>query len=187
MKNVVQPARPYNGVFPVGIVQLDLDEFDLGMGVKRLFKVFRTAVEGETEMPDLPLRLLLQCPVIAPEPFIGIAVVSVLYGMQQIKIEIFQTAALQLLRKNAVPVRFLLQLPCRQLGGDHEAVSGIALCQRLFDSLFGMTVMVNIGGVKVIHPGIKIGVCHTADLVDVDFPVLLRQAHQAKTELGHGT
>lgn len=50
-----------------------------------------------------------------------------------------------------------------------------------------MTVMVNIGGIKVIHPGIEIGVCHTADLFDVDFSVLLRQTHQAKAELGHGT
>ena len=64
-------------VVPVSIVELDLDELDLGVAVNDLFKQFRSSVIRETEMLDLALFPLLNAPVEAVVFYVSVIVVAV--------------------------------------------------------------------------------------------------------------
>ena len=137
-------------------------------------------------MPDFPFSFLLHGPFPAVQSVIGIAVPAVLHGMQQIEVEIVQPAAIKLFIENAIPIFFLAHAPGGQLGGDHETVPRITLRQRILNGFFGITAMIHIGRVKIIHAGFHIGVHHPADVIQVDFSILLRQPHEAEAQFGHG-
>ena len=136
-------------------------------------------------MTDPALGLLLQRPFPAVQPVVGLAIAAFLDGVQQVEIEVFQAGALQLFMEDAVPVRLLLHAPGGQLGGHGEAVSRMALGQRLPDDLFRIAAVIDIGRVKVGQPRVQIGVDHPAHLGQVDLPILLRQPHQAEAQLRH--
>ncbi len=185
MQYLVQLAGTHNRVFPIRVVQLDLDKFCLRVGIQRLFQVFGASVEGKAEVAYLPLRLLLKAPAIAVQLFICLAVAAILYRVQEVEVKIIYAASLQLLIEDAVPVLRFAHAPGRELCSEHEAFPGMPLHQRFLHHLLGVAPMVDISGVKVVHSRLQIGICHAADLFKVDSPFLFRQPHHAEPELWH--
>ena len=155
------------------------------MGIQNLDQIEGTSVEGKTEMPDFTFRFFLQSPVEAVQPFIGITVAAVLNGMEQVEIKVIYAAPFQLLIEYTVPVFRPFEAPGGKLGGKHELIPRVALDQGFFDGFLGITAVINIGGVKVIHPGLHIGIHHAVYMADIDDSVFFRQAHEAEPKLWH--
>ena len=65
-------------IVPISIVQLDLNELDLGMIIHDLLQKFRCAVERKTKVLYLSFSLFLNTPVKAVILYICIVIVSVL-------------------------------------------------------------------------------------------------------------
>ena len=185
MQNFIQPSGADHRIVPVHIVQLDLDKLHFRLLVQDPDQVFGAAMEGETEMPDLSFRFLLQAPAEAVQPLVGIAVAAVLNGMQQVEIKIIQPAPFQLLVEDPVPVRFGFQAPRRQLGRHHETVPGMAFRQGFLYGLFRVPAVIDVRGVKIVHAGFQVGVRHPANVADINGSVLLGQPHHAKAQFGH--
>ena len=71
-------------------------------------------------------------------------------------------------------------LVARVLGGKIVTVPGIVL-QHPANNPLGVSVVVGIGGVKIVHSGGKVRIDHFTDLLQIQFSVLLRKAHHAKS------
>ena len=137
-------------------------------------------------MPDLSLRLLLQAPAEAVQPFVGFPVAAVFNGMQQVEIEIVQSAPFQLLVEDPVPVFRCFQAPGGQLGRHHKAVPGMALCEGFLHGLFRVAAMVDVRRIEIVHAGRQVFVRHPAHMFNVNLSVLLGQPHHTETQPGHG-
>ena len=55
------------------------------------------------------------------------------------------------------------------------------LYQRFFHDTLRFSAAVHIGGVKIVHSGGKVRIDHFTDLLQIQFSVLLRKAHHAKS------
>ena len=92
------PAAPglYAGVVPVGVVDLQLDKLHFLVGGQKLIQQLRGAVEGETEVPDLPGGLLLSNEVPQAVFLVSLVVVADAgEGMEQVVVEIARLGSLQ--------------------------------------------------------------------------------------------
>lgn len=57
----------------------------------------------------------------------------------------------------------------------------MTLYQRFFHDALRFSAAVHIGGVKIVHSGGKVRIDHFTDLLQIQFSVLLRKAHHAKS------
>ena len=160
VQNIVECPRANNLVIPVGIIELNLNEFDFGVCIQNLLQVCGTTVEGETEVADLAGCFLFDSPIVTIQAFIRFAVAAILHGMKQIKVKVINAAALKLFVKDAVPVGFTSHAPCGKLCGKHETLAGIAFGDGVLDDALRHSAVIDIGRVKVVHTGSHIGIHH---------------------------
>ena len=81
-------------MLPVGVVELELDELDLRVGVQKLLQHLRVRVEGEAPVADQALFLLLLHKV--PDTVIVILFIIVaLQRVEQVVVEVSRARALQ--------------------------------------------------------------------------------------------
>ena len=186
MQDFIQLAGTDDRVFPVSVIQLDLDKLYFRMGIQHLYQISRASVEGKTEMPDFAFRLLFQSPIETVQALIGFSVTAVLDGMEEIEIKIVHAAPFQLFTENTVPVFRSFQNPGGQLCRQHKPIPGIALHKGFLYGLLGIAAMIDISGIEVVHARLHIGIDHTVHMVYVDGSVFLGQAHKAEPQLGHG-
>ena len=132
-----------------------------------------------------PSAFFLHGPAEAVEFRIGLAMFAVLEAVQQIEVEILRARARELRGKDTVPILEAAKLPGRQLACKIERLPGIASHQHLAYGLLRFPAMIAIGGVKVVEPGLHIGVRHGAHARDVDLPVPFGQAHQPEPQFRH--
>ena len=135
-------------------------------------------------MPDLSFCFFLQSPVESVEFFVVIYI-PVLDGMDEIKIKKTCSRSLQLGLKNAVAVPFCFQFPSGKLGSQHIGISRISLYKRFAHGDFGFSVVIRIGGIKIIEPGFHIHIHHAAYLIDDNLAVLFGEAHHTKSQFRH--
>ena len=95
-QDLVQIAGADDGILPVQIIQLDLNELNFRMFVQYLDEQIRPAVIGKSEMFDLSFRLFLQAPGKAVIFLVGVDV-AFFDRMQKIEIEVVNTGTIQLL------------------------------------------------------------------------------------------
>ena len=156
-------------VLPVGIVDLQLDEFHIRMLLQQFLKELGIGMEGEAVMTDqaLCLELLYEIPEMVIIVFLDVAA---LQRVQQIVIEITGAAAIQadldllLGCFLAVDVR-----RAHQLAGDSIGFAGITLDQRFLHRF--LAAGVHIGGIEIGAAGFDEAVDHDLDLFNVDGPV----------------
>ena len=139
-------------------------------------------------MPDSPLRLLLQ--EVVQTVLFGVAVIChglLINIVQQVEVKVLDTAALQLFFKYLGRLQFLhamdILMPgelVRQMPG-LPGVSGKGSA----DGAFGLSVVVGMGGVKVVDPGRHRRVHHPVQLGLINGTGSVReqgQAHRAEAE-----
>ena len=172
-------------ILPVGVVDLQLDKFRVGVRREELVQNLRRGVEREAPMLDEAFLFLLLYEV--PEVvFIVLPVVPRLEGVEQVVVKVPGSGALQA----GIELLFGALLvvgahPGTQLGGQGVALPGIAVHQGRLGRPLRVTAIVDVGGVKVGQSGSHKQVHHLLDLLHVDLSILpLGQAHQAKAQLG---
>ena len=169
------------GLLHVGIVDLQLDEVDVGVFGEQALQALRTSVEREAPPTDDALLLEAANPVPQPKVVVHLLVV-VLDGMEQVVVQVVDSQALH---GDAKLVLGLLgggvPQPGVGLGGHRKRVARVALHQRLARGNLGIAAVVDIGGVEVGESRPHKDVDHLADLLHVHGAVFqLGQAHHAK-------
>ncbi len=137
---------------PVQIVELNLAEFHLGAELaEETAQVIDTAVRGEAQMPDAsPTALLFE---VINDPPAGILIRGqgqLADVVEQIKIEVLHPTLPQLLLEESGRIVRGGQLVAGILGGQKEAVPGIA-AQHLAHNPLRQAPVIGIGGVEVIE------------------------------------
>ena len=169
------------GVLPVGIVELELYEIDLGMVGEDPVQNCRGVVEGEAEMPDQSLFFLFRQELPDAVVVIG-AVVAFSHRVEQIEIEKVhaQTFAADIeLCPGVLPAAGGAGV---ELAGNGEAVASVAFHQRLAGGFLG--ALVYIGGVKIGSSALDESVRESRGQIHIDAPVgLSRETHQAEAQL----
>ena len=95
---------------------------------------------------------------------------------------LFYFGARELIVENAVTAfDALVHHPLRKFGCQSKAFSRMTLYQRFFHDALRFSAAVHIGGVKIVHSGGKVRIDHFTDLLQIQFSVLLRKAHHAKS------
>ena len=142
-------------------------------------------MEGEAQAADLALGLFLHGKAEAVQTLSGLVTVAVDI-VQQIVVKKVHTALFQLLIEDPGHVlrAFVLQTGQGELGGQQEAVTGMALGQRPLYHPFALAAVIEIGGVEVGEAPLQKQVHHGADLVKVDGFRIVRiqqgESHAAK-------
>ena len=185
LAHLVAAARLDDGALPIDVVDLQLDEIHLGMGVEHLLELFGVVVDGEAELLDLALGLLLGAKV--PQAVLLEARCERLAQVvQQIVVEVVDAALAQRLVEHSPRVLRVFGQPRRQLGGDGERVARIALDQRLPQRPLRLAAVIAARRVEVGEAGIHEDVHQLTALVDVDgrriVRVLKRQPHEPEPE-----
>ena len=181
-KHLIQSSGLDQRIVPVSIVHLDLDNFDLRMLGENLVKQLRRSVEGETKVFDQSLFFFLLGPVKTVVFHIAVIVCAVLDTVQQVIIKVACSGARELIVENAVTAfDALVHHPLRKFGCQSKAFSRMTLYQRFFHDALRFSAAVHIGGVKIVHSGGKVRINHFTDLLQIQFSVLLRKAHHAKS------
>ena len=175
-------ARLDDIALPVHVVDLQLHEVHLGVGVQHALKLLGVVVDREAELLDLPLGLLLGAEL--PQAVLvegrreGLAQV-----VQQVIVEVVDAA---LLKGGVEHGAGVLRKPRRQLRGDGERVARVALHKGLAKGPLRLAAVVAAGRVEIGEPGVHEDVHQLADLVNVDgrgiICVLKRQPHEPEPE-----
>ena len=171
---------------PVEVIELDLDEIELSfMPREERLKQLRPAVEGESEVPDLPLFLQLQH---VGKDVILLALI-VFYRplrdvVQQVEVKIVRPALSERdLEQRDVVDRRGQGMP-REFVRDVIALAGIA-GKPLRHGEFRFSAQIGIGRVKIVHSFSDREVEHRVDFRLVDLPRrrVGCKPHASETEL----
>ena len=179
-RHLVVRARRDAVVFPIGIVDLQLHEIDVGMGFQHLFEQRRSRMEREPEIAHLALAL--QVADVIPQPHVLVVLVSAVR-------QVVQQVVVDIAHAEAAAAR--VELPARQLGcgrnhrvefrGDGEGIAWMAVHERFARG--GFRARIDARCVKVREPCVKEQVDHLRDLVDVDLDPAARKPHQAEPKI----
>ena len=176
------------GIVPVGIVELQLDELHFGVLPEDLFQQDGIVVVGEADVLDQTLGLAGNNEVEAAV----LGDVDVVAGqiVEEVIVKVAGAGLFQLLGKNTGIVCGGLDRCDRHLVGQQEGLSGMALDQTFTDSHLAGVVVIHIGGIDIGEALFEEVVKHLLDLLEVDISLFAAgdegQAHGAKTEFFHG-
>ena len=106
---------------PVQIVQLQLDKFHLGVFGQHLVQQIGMVMEGETDMLDQPLFLLLLQPAEAVQLLVDFVMLGA-HVVQQVIVKIPRAGLLQLGVEDLVPVLQVVDEACVQLVRQREGI-----------------------------------------------------------------
>ena len=154
------------------------------MGVlgEDLLQHLRPVMEGNAEVPDLPLRFQLQRRLIGPAAFEHGEVFHTL-GVHQVEVKVVHAAGFQLALEEGANVLLLFEVEVGQLVGENITVAGIAAGQTLPQGQLAFAAQIAVGGVEVVETRLQKGVHHPAGLEYVHRAVLHGQAHCAKAKI----
>ena len=144
-------------------------------------------MEGETQVPDLSLRLFLFQKFHHMKLF-GQFPVVVIHGVDQIKIKIFRLTALQLFVEDLFNIRLALGEP----GGHliHQKIAGTGIFfQQFTQADFTLAVVVHVGSINVIDARLHGKFQHFSGFCVINiFRVLAvqRQTHGPEPQQGDG-
>ena len=177
------PAGGHARIFPVGVIQLQLDEIHLRMLVQQLLQQHRVRVEGEAVIFHQALPLLLGHEV--PDMILVILLhVVPLQRVQQIVVEIAGSGPLQAGPELLLRAFLVMALHGGvQLGAEGIGFPGIPVRHRLPEGRFAFAVVIHVGCVEVGASRLDKTVRHLADLGNINLPVRgLGQPHQPKAQ-----
>ena len=180
-RDLIVCSGGYFRVFPVSVVNLQLDEINLRMHGQQLVKQCRRAVKRKANVSDQAFFLLLVHKIPQMELVISLIVVF-LQRMKQVIIKIAGACSFQTGIKLLLGGSFCCGNPGVQLCRQCIRVTGMAFDQSLSDSCFGTRI--NKGGIKVSKSGIQKQIDHDLDLLNIDYKTPPGKTHQAKAELG---
>ena len=148
---------------------------------QHLLETFCFVVERKPEVADLSFLLLFLHKV--PEVIILIEMRSVLAEVvKQIIVEVACSGAPQRCLKHLLRLLFTLREKGRELGGEIETVSGIAVHQRLLHRDLRLSVVIAVGCVKIIITAFYEQIDHLFHGFDIDFLFLHRQTHETEAQ-----
>ena len=178
-------AGGHTGVFPVSIVDLQLDKFRVRVGIQQPFQQGGIRVEGEAPVADQPF--LLQVLYKVPKAVVIVFLMGGnLESVKQVVIKETGAGALQAGPEFLLGALFIGRADGGvDLGGQGIGVPGITIRHGGFEGFFAVAAVIDVGGVKIGAARGNETVSHFTDLGDVDASVrVFRQAHQAegKTE-----
>ena len=164
-------------------VVLDLHDLDLRMRRKQPVQNLGLIVERRADVTDqsLFLELLYHAERVEPLVFFDELVA---HRVEQIEIEVFDAARCKLRLKQRTDLRFRLEEVRGELVGQHVAFARIARGQPFLERAFALSVVIAVRRVKVIETRVEIAVHHRAEIVHIDFALLVElHAHAAEPEL----
>ena len=171
---------------PVEVVQSDLYCLYLRVISKNPVQHIGGIVEGEGDVSDfalfLPLLHVLE-QMGVPD---NLTVAHPVYIVEQIVVKVAYAAPLQLLGKDFLRLSLISDGENGELGGQHEAIPGVAAYQTLVDRCLTGPVVVGPAGVEVGETRCQEAIHHLADLRIVDvrgFWGVLGQAHHPESKL----
>ena len=148
---------------------------------KDLIEHLCTVVEGETEMAEL--ALLLQLPqTLKRTELLEIFKVLLAHSMYKVEIEILLLCLGELLVKQPVHIGKFLDIPHRQLVREKIAVARI-FRQRLAEKQLRFSVVISVGGVKIVYAALVRTVDHRFCFASRDLAVLVcRESHPSEAQ-----
>ena len=177
--HLIATAGLDGGIVPVRIIDLQLDEFHLGMGGQKFVQFLRGGMERKADMPDKPLGLffLHEVPEAIAVKNAGTALTQI---VQQIKVKVARPGLPQGGFKLGKSLLFAFAAPGRILGGELERLARMAFHQRLPHGILASRI--GPRRIKIGKTRLKEHVHHPLRLLHIDLAVTLRQTHQAKAE-----
>ena len=171
----------HRSILPVHVVDLELYKINVAVRGQHLLEAFCFVVERKPEVADLSFLLLFLHKV--PEVIILIEMRSVLAEVvKQIIVEVACSGAPQRCLKHLLRLLFTLREKGRELGGEIETVSGIAVHQRLLHRGLRLSVVVTVSRIKIIIAAFHEQIDHLLHGFDIDFFVLHRQTHEPEAQ-----
>ena len=116
--------------------------------------------------------------------FVIFPVIAALQGVQEVEVKIPGTCAFKAGVELLLCGSFIRALlPGTELGAERVGFPGIAVHQGKTGSLFGLAVVIDIGGIEVCAAGFQKSVHHLAGLGNIDAAVrILGQTHQTEPQ-----
>ena len=178
---VVAGAALDGVVVVIGVVELDLHDFDLGIEREDLVEHVGSIVEGEPDVPDLPLLFQLE------RRFVGAAAAELpevlrVLRMHEIKIEILHPAPCELFFKEGADIRLALEIGIGELIREYETLARVALYEALADRRFALSGKISVRRIEIVEPLLEKGVRHFAELRRVHLVAEHGKAHAAEPE-----
>ena len=157
----------------VHVVVLDLAKVPGIVAIHDLLEGFKVVVEGKAEVANPSvgfgsLGAAQQAQLLNFRP--GIAVQS----MQQVKINRLGLQALQLLVEQAVEIGAFLDQPDGRLGGDAHPFA-VAILQGFAQGDFAHLIVIHVGGIEIVDPGLDGRADHLGDFCLVDVACFCRR------------
>ncbi len=178
----VDLAAFHGRIFIIHVIELDLDDLDLRMLRQNHVQDVRLVMEGDSEMANQPFLLQRITGLISPAALVFLIVVPVL-GVHQVEVKIVNTAQLKLPFDKRTDVFLLIEVGCRQLVGQKEFLSGIALCHTVPDCSFRKPADISVCRIEIVETGSDKGIRHPAELLIVHTAAHHGQAHAPKAEV----
>ena len=185
LAHLVALARLDDVALPIHVVDLQLHEIHLGVRIQHLLQFLGVVVDGEAELLDLALGLLLGAEL--PQAVLleagreGLAQI-----VQQVVVEVIHAALRQGGVEHGAGLLGVLGKPGRQLRGDGERFARVALHKGLAKGPFRLAAVVAAGGIEVGEPRVHEDIHELANFVDVDGRGIIRfrqrQAHEPESE-----
>ena len=170
------------GVIVVGVVELNLHGFHLGVLRQNLIQHFRAVMEGKTHMAHLALGLQGEGSLIGAALFVMGIILRAL-GVHQVEVEIIHPAGLQLAFKEGSDIRLGFEEIPRQLVCQNVPVTGIPAGQAGLQRRLAFALQIAVGGVKIVEASVQKGIHHPIHFGNVHLFALHRQTHTAKAQL----
>ena len=178
------PSGGYAGIFPVGIIDLQLDKLHVRMLRKQVIQEGRVRMEGETPVSDQAFFLLLPDKIPQAVGFI-LFHIGTLEGVEQVKVKIARAGAFQAGEQLPLGGSFILhdRGVDIQLGGEGIGIPRKTVRHRSFEGGFALATVVHIGRIKIGSAGGDELIRHHADLGDINAAIgQLRQAHETEAQ-----
>ena len=165
----------------IQVVELKLDNFNLGILRQNLVQHLCPVVEGQAHMAHLPLRLQLESGFVGTAGLVLFEGIPVL-GVHQIKVKVVNATVLQLLPEQGADVFLLLEIAVGQLVRQQVFFPLMAAGETGADGVFRPAVQIAPGHIKVVKAPFQEGIHHAAGLLIINFGSVHGQAHKAEAQ-----
>ena len=180
--DLIAEAGLDRGVVIVDVIELELNDLDLGICDEDFFEHRGLIVEGDTEVLDLTLFLEFEGGLVSAARLIFFEELLIL-RVHEVEVEVFDATASELGFEEGADVLVFFEEGGGELIREDVAFAGVTGGEAFLQRLFAFTADVIVCGIEIIEAVFEEGIDHFREFDIVDGFAVHREAHAAEAEV----